>query len=114
MNINGKYKKVWAVDVKDNYVSVNLGDSKKNKDGEYENWTWFNVAFVGNAKEPAKDLQEGDTIEIINGMVSQNKGQDEKWYTNMVVFEFEVMYKAEGGSQPQDTGSDDSGKMPWE
>ncbi len=69
MNINGMYKTVWKVDVQEKVVKVDIGDSKKNTDGTYTNWTWFGVAFVGKAKELASTLQRKDQIEIINGMI---------------------------------------------
>ena len=100
MNINGMYKKVWKVEVLEKLVKVDIGDSKKNKDGTYTNWTWFNVAFVGGAKDLASTLTKGDTIEIVNGMVTQDKSEkDGKYYTNMVVFDFNITQKAEGSNE---------------
>lgn len=113
MNISGKYLKVWKVEVKDKVVVANLGDSKKNKDGTYENWTWFNVAFVGQAKELASTLNEGDLIEIINGQITQAKDKTDpkKYYNNIVVFEFDLMQR----SQPKqdDFGGEEEGDLPY-
>ena len=39
MNITGKFLKVWKVEEKNGFKKLDLGDSKKMKDGYYENWT---------------------------------------------------------------------------
>ena len=88
MNCNGKFLRVWEVEDKGNYKKVNLGDSIKQKDGTYKNFTWFNVAFVGNANI---ELREKDVIEIKSGQISMNKSEKNgQWYPNLVVFECEV------------------------
>ena len=48
MNISGKYLKAWKVEKKDNYTKVDLGDSRKNKEGTYDKFTWFGAMFVGD------------------------------------------------------------------
>ena len=92
MNITGKYLKVWKVKENNGYKKLDLGDSKKNKDGEYDNWTWFDCLLVGNAK--TLEVREQDTIEIKNGIISQEKYND-KWYTRIVIFDAEVMGRKE-------------------
>ena len=89
-NFTGKYFKAWKVYEKNGFKKIDLGDSTKNKDGEYENWTWFGSSIVGNAKNI--EVNEGDIIEVKNGMVTQSKSGD-KWYTNVTIFDFEVMKK---------------------
>jgi hypothetical protein len=83
MNISGKYLKAWKVEKKDNYTKVDLGDSRKNKEGTYDKFTWFGAMFVGDAHK--LDIQEGDTVEVTSGQVYQEKYQD-KWYTRLIVF----------------------------
>lgn len=92
MNISGKYMKVWKVEEKNGFTKLNLGDSKKAKDGTYTNWTWFGCTLLGNAKQVTVD--EGDTIEIKSGIISQRK-YNEKYYNDIIIFELEVMKKAE-------------------
>ena len=90
MNITGKYLKVWEVKEENGFKKVNLGDSRKNKDGEYDNWTWFDCTLVSSAKEV--EIQKGDTIEIKNGLIAKRKYKD-KYYDDVVLFDIEVMKK---------------------
>ena len=46
---NSRYHKVWEIEDKGNYSKVKLGDSKKDKEGNYTNCTW-NVILVGKAR----------------------------------------------------------------
>ena len=85
-NFSGKYMKVWKKDGN----KVDLGDSSKNQDGSYTNWSWFGCLLCGKAKDV--EINEGDTVEVKSGQVSQNKYND-KWYTNVKVFDIEVMSK---------------------
>jgi hypothetical protein len=95
MNISGQYKKVWKVEVLEKLVKCDIGDSVKKADGTYENFTHFGVAFLGKCKDQAATLQEGDTIHIVNGLWSKKKSEkDNKYYDNVVVFEFEVIGSA--------------------
>lgn len=107
LNITGKYIKVWEVKIHPNMVTADLSSSKKNKDGEYENTNWMGVKFVGESKERATSLRKGDMIEIVSGMAGKRKYQD-KWYDDVVVFDFNVMSKSE--SKPKaEVKSDDVG-----
>lgn len=90
MNATGKYLKVWKVYEKNGFRKIDVGDSQKKKDGGYENWTWFGSSTVGNARNVA--VNEGDLIEIKNAIITQSKSGD-KWYTNLTIFDFEVMQK---------------------
>lgn len=93
MNIsNSKYHKVWKVYEQNGIKKVDLGDSKKDKNGKYENWTWFGSALFGNAKHV--DIQKDDIVEIISGSISQSKYKD-KWLNNVAIFEVEVMKKGQ-------------------
>ena len=93
MNITGKYLKVWEVEEKDGRIKLNLGDSKKNQDGTYTNWTWFGAMLVGNAKQVT--VKQGDTVEVKSGIITMNKATNGKYYTNITIFEIEVMSHAE-------------------
>ena len=89
---NSKFHRVWKVEEKGNMKLVDLGDSKKEKDGSYTNWNWFKTMFVGKAKD--LDIEEGDTITIISGLVQKRKYEG-KYYDNVVIFEAEITKKAE-------------------
>jgi hypothetical protein len=102
MNISGKYLKVWKVKQQNGYTKLDLGDSKKNKDGDYDNWTWFDCLLVGNAKNA--NVNENDTIEITNGIISQEKYKD-KWYTKIVIFDLVVMKREQQQPQQEQTTS---------
>ncbi len=89
---NSRYHKIWEVKIDNGFKKVNLSDSRKLKDDTFENWTWFDVALVGNAKNV--HLEKGDTITIISGQVQKRKYND-KFYDNVVIFELEVTKKAD-------------------
>lgn len=90
---NSRYHKVWEVKIDNGFKKINLSDSRKLKDDTFENWTWFDVALVGNAKNV--HLEKGDTITIISGQVQKRKYND-KYYDNVVIFDLEVTKKADG------------------
>lgn len=94
-----KYVKVWEVEVMEKYVKVKLGSSSKDGNGGFKNSTWFSN-FVGQAKDNAANLVEGDLIEITQGGVENiwNKDQ-QKSYLNVVVFGFEMMEGYEKSSK---------------
>lgn len=96
MNISGKYLKAWKVDDKGSYKLVDLGDSEKNKDGTYKNFTWYRCLFVSNAA--ALHINEKDTIEVLSGKITMEKYND-KWNPKVVVFDVAVI--ASTGSQPE-------------
>ena len=91
---NSLYHKVWEVKLENGFKKVTLGDSRKNKDGEFENWNWFDVALVSKAKDV--HIEKGDTITIISGQVQKRKYND-KFYDNVVIFDLEVSKKGGGG-----------------
>ncbi len=96
MNCSGKYLKVWEVEDKGNVKLVNLGDSRKNKQGEFENCTWFRCLFVGDASR--KQIAVDDKIEILSGQVFMEK-YNEKWSPKVTVFDFNVMQQGSANSQ---------------
>ncbi|MDB4302113.1 hypothetical protein N9924_00960 [bacterium] len=107
MNGNGKYLKVWKKKEQNGYVKLDLGDSKKNKDGTYTNWTWFDCLVVGKASNVM--VNENDTIEIISSQISQEKFND-KWYTKVVIFEMSNMSSEKPQEQKPETNEFNSFK----
>jgi len=91
-NIEIKYAKVWEVKEENGVTKINLGDSKKNKDGTYTNWTWFGCALFGNAK--GMNVQKDDKIHA-KGQISMYKGNDGKYYQNIALFDIEFVEKKE-------------------
>lgn len=87
-NFTGKYLKVWRIEDKGNFKLIDLGDSEKNKDGTYKNFTWFKCLFVSSAAQ--LQINEKDTIEIKNGKITMEKYND-KWYPKIVVFDAEIV-----------------------
>ena len=98
MNITGKYLKVWKKQEQNGFIKLDLGDSTKQKDGTYHNFTWFGCALMGKAKDV--QINEGDVVEIKSGIVEQNKFND-KWYTNIKIFELEVTGKGKATKPDQ-------------
>jgi len=101
---DSKYHKVWKKKEQNGFTKLDLGDSKKNKDGSYTNWSWFDVTVLGNAKNV--EVNEGDTIEIKSGIVSKRKYND-KYYDDVIIFEMEIMKKGENNSPSKDGFVDD-------
>lgn len=101
---DSRFHKVWKIEVDQNgRKKVNLGDSKKNQDGTYSNWTWFYCNLVGNAK--GVQLQEGDTVTIVNGKMEMYKTNEGIYKNSITIFDIEVTSKADNNgqsySQPQ-------------
>ena len=92
MQINGRFLKVWKKEEQNGFTKLDIGDSKKLKDGKYENFTWFGCTLVGGAK--AVEVSEGDTVEIKSGLITKRK-YNEKWYDDIVIFDIEVTKKGE-------------------
>jgi hypothetical protein len=95
----GKFLKVWKVEEQNGFRKLNLGDSIKNKEGNYDSFTWFGVALFGKAKDV--EINEGDVVEVKSGIIYQEKYQD-KWYTRLKVFDIEVTKKFEGNVKNSD------------
>ena len=89
---DSRYHKVWEVKEENGIKKVNLGDSKKNKDGSWDNWTWFDCMLVGDAKKV--EINKGDTITINSGQVQKRKYKG-KYYDNVVLFNIEVTDKSD-------------------
>ncbi len=87
-NFSGKYLKAWKIEDKGNFKLVDLGDSDKERDGSYKNFTWFRCLFVSNAAQ--LQINEKDTIEVKSGKITMEKYQD-KWSPKVVVFDAEII-----------------------
>jgi len=87
-DFKGKYLKVWEVKENNGYVKLNLGDSIKQKDGTYKNWTWFDCALFGEAAK--KEFVKGDTVEVTSGQIYQEE-YNGKWYTKVKIFHIQKM-----------------------
>lgn len=106
---NSRYHKVWEVKLENGFKKINISDSRKLKDDTFENWTWFDVALVGNAKNV--HLEKGDTITIISGQVQKRK-YNEKFYDNVVIFDLEITKKGDGGGYGSNQQPSNSYKQP--
>ena len=95
----GRFMKVWKKEEQNGFIKLDLGDSTKQKDGTYANFTWFGVAVFGKAKDT--EVNEGDTIEVKSGIIAKRKYND-KWYDDVKIFEFEVTRKAEVATTKDD------------
>lgn len=91
---NGSYATIWANEDKGNYSVLEMTTSKKDKEsGEYK--TDFSskfVRFVGQAHNKAKKykLDRQSRIKIESCGVTVEPGNNNKWYTNFVVFDFSL------------------------
>ena len=97
---NSRYHKVWEIEDKGNYSKVKLGDSKKDKEGNYTNCTW-NAILVGKAHQIG--VSQNDTINILSGQIFQDKVGD-KYYTNVTIFEIEFVNKEQKKQDETDLG----------
>ncbi|MCP4761942.1 MAG: hypothetical protein GY870_09170, partial [archaeon] len=75
---------------------VDLGDSEKNKDGTYNNFTWFRCLFVSGAAQ--LQINEKDTIEIKSGKITMEKYND-KWSPKIVVFDADIIASIQSNQQ---------------
>lgn len=93
---NSKFHKVWEVELDQNgRKKVNLGDSKKNQDGTFTNWTWFYCNLVGNAK--GVRIEKGDTVTIKSGKIEMYKANDGTFKNSVTIFDIEVSAKGNAG-----------------
>ena len=117
LRVSGRFCKVWDIEVNDNgYAKVNLGTSRKDKEGNYINTNWWGVVFVGEAKEFGANLTKGDVIEVVSGQLENVYNKEKKVsYFNMVVFEAKMenqenvapSNKKQVKTPPVDTDSDE-------
>ena len=97
LSFTGKYIKVFEpsikLDVSERTVFCNLSSYRKDdkfKEATYVNSYWNDVAFVGEAFEPAKCLKGGELINVVRGAFSYEKANNGKSYLKLFVFEFEL------------------------
>lgn len=96
LNFSGKFIKVFEprikLDVSERTVFCNLSSYRKddrNDEPTYINSHWKDVAFVGEAFEPAKCLKGGEVIDVLRGAISYEKNaKNGNYYLNLFVFEF--------------------------
>ncbi len=102
---DSRFHKVWKVTEQDGRKQINLGDSKKQQDGTYKNWTWFFCNLVGNAK--GIQVEEGDTITINSAKIEMYQANSGEWKNSITIFDFEVTAKAQGsyGNNQQSNSS---------
>ena len=115
MNITGKFLKVWKIEEKNGFKKLDLGDSKKKKDGTYDNWTWFDCTLLGNAKNAS--IKENDVVEVKSGIISKRK-YNEKYYDDIIIFEIEVMQSNQQEYSPKTDPNHNGGNsfnddIPW-
>jgi len=89
------YMKVWSTENKGKYVKAQVSTSRKDKEGQYINSSWF-ANFVGQCAGDAENLSRGDSIKVLSGQLENKKTEDGKIYTNMTIFAFEP---ADGSGQ---------------
>ena len=98
LSVCGKYCTVYnpcvRLNVSENILFADITSSSKDTRTDpptYIQSRWSNVAFVGDAFEPAKGLVNGDKINILRGSISNvwNK-QKNKAFLNITVYEFEM------------------------
>lgn len=89
----GSYATIWGCEDKGNYSLVEMSTSRKDKKTEKYKTDFSSkyVRFVGKAHDKAKkdNLGRKDRIKIGNCGVTVELGQDGRWYTNFIVFEFD-------------------------
>ena len=109
MNITGKFLKVWKLKT-DKIKTVDLGDSQKNKDGDYVNCTWFGCCLFGKAA--SIEVKENDTIEVLSGLIFMEKYND-KWYPKVKIFDFAVTKSGNDNNVPEPDNSIASDDLPF-
>lgn len=77
----------WQVEHKEKYSQANLGTSKKDKDGKWNNMYW-RTRFVGEAHQKSFQLTDKSRIRIVSGIIEQSKVEDKTYY-NLVIFDFD-------------------------
>jgi hypothetical protein len=86
LNVTG-YATIWQPENKGKYTTANISTSKKDKDGNYNNMSW-KARFVGKNQ----DIHERMRIKITSGAIEVRK-YEEKYYYDVVVFEWEEVAK---------------------
>ena len=103
------YFKVWKIEESNGYIKAQCSTGrKKNKDSaDWINSSWW-LGFVGNCKDKAKEIKEGDTIITSEFQVENAPDANKKYWLTVTVFSFEIQagQTDNGGFTPVD-GEDD-------
>lgn len=86
-------------------TQINITTQKKGKDGKYtKDFSGF-ASLFGKADEKVADLKEKDVIKILECEVNTNYVKATgKNYTNFVIYDFEIVKKGTGGTNPNSSG----------
>ncbi len=92
MNIqSGAKVTLFRIEDKGKWVKASMSESRKNKDGEWENINW-NGMFLSSAADTIRNCGDKTRISITSGIVENTYDkQSKKGYTNVKVFECEVL-----------------------
>ena len=102
------YAKVWKVDKKEKYTSLQISTSDKQQDGTYKNSGW-NCRLVGKAKDIA--VNENDRIVITSAKIENiYDKENKKSWLNIIVFDFTNENGGDGFHVPS---LDEVEEMPW-
>ena len=88
MLANNSWVKVWKIESHEKYTKIQCSTQRK-VNGKYETDFSGFVTLVGDAHAKAVELSEKDSIKILSFGVNSSKSNG-KYYTNVVVFDFEI------------------------
>jgi len=103
---------IKKVEVKEKFVLATLTTGRKDKQTDKFVNSFWNSKFVGRANTSARELGEGDRIEISSAIITKEKAKDGKYYDNLTIFEFTVLAKGQtkiqegGGFTPTEEEDD--------
>lgn len=102
------FAKVWKVDKKDKYTSLQISTGDKQQDGTYKYSSW-SARLVGKAKDIA--INENDRIVITSAKIENihDKEKNKSWL-NIIVFDF-TNENNEG--EFHCPGVDEVDELPW-
>lgn len=106
----GAQVKLWRIENKGNYSSVQISTSKKNKQTDtYETDFSGIVRFIGHAHNKLSQVKVNDRVKIGDCEVTNKYDKEKKiTYTNYAVFDFELENSNNNTPPPAvDTSADD-------
>ena len=103
---NKGFFKVWKVEQKEKYTSLQCSTGDKQQDGTYKNSNW-NVRLVGDAKQLS--ISEGDTLIVESGKIENiwDKEGERNWL-NVIVYKGVVQ-----AGKPTQINADDDDDLPF-
>lgn len=107
LNVTNTYATIWQPESKGKYTTANISTAKKDKDGNYINMSW-KAKFVGKNQ----NIHERMRIKIVSGLV-ENRVYNEKYYTDVVIFEWEEVAKKDGNNASGFTQVDNDDELPF-